>query len=1015
MCAGDAPGLFRFPAVSRTHFAFIYLGQLWVAPRDGSAAVQLTSTPTRKFDPRFSPDGRTIAFSDNVAGNAIDVFTIPLSGGTPTRITNLPSHQVLCQWTADDRLLFYTNALSFNRIEMQLYTVPSRGGLETKLPLAYGSEGSIDDRGEWLAYTPQWPNSLISGWKRYRGGMAAGFRLYNLRTHASVKTTSWSGTDARPMWHGTALYYVSDAGTERRLNIWAYDIRTRGRRQVTHFRDYDVRFPTMGPREIIFQYGPELRLLDLQRGTTSTPRIAMPFAAAPPLRRDVDASRFITRRQLASGGGVILAEARGDLWMMPMGSGAPRNLTATSGAFEREAALSPDSQRIAYFSDVTGEYQLYIRDAEGKAAPRQITHFTSGFRYRPAWSSDSRRLAFADNAGAIYVCDSSDGGVKRIDTDPWAQQPELAWSPDSTWLAYTRTSRNRLSALWRYDVADGVRRLLSTEQFNVATPVFAPDGERLFFISNRDFTSPMFDYFGARVAYRPTAVLMAVPLRVTNPAEFERHGIRLPLSKGAIAGLATTSDGDPVYGLTDLTGALSVRRYDMRDNREQIVAEGTNDFNVAPDGRHILFAQGDHFAVKEIGSVSTHEIAVSTAGMTVSVDLRAEWAELFDDAWRLFRDFLYAPQHKLADWNGVRRHYRVMLERCGSRDDVNYVLSEMIGESSTGHAYLVSEGDAGARPPANPIGLLGADFVLDRGAVRIARIYEGAPWDDAARSPLRQNGNEVREGEYLLAVNGTPIDVARDPRAAFLGLAGRPVTITIGSNPKFDAAARQVVVTPLDSENNIRYRHWVERNRRHVEETSNGRIGYIHIPDFSMNGLNEFVRQYYGQVGKDALIIDPRWSQGGWTGAIMAEFLARTPLNYAAERYSSNVWPSPRQGAHFGPKCLLVNHMVISAGENFSYYFRKLHLGPIVGTRTWGGLTGLNGNPALIDGGSVNVPNAPFFDRGAWLIENHGLEPDVVITDDPARPAGRDPQLEAAIQAMGKALAARPYVPPSKP
>jgi tricorn protease len=401
--------------------------------------------------------------------------------------------------------------------------------------------------------------------------------------------------------------------------------------------------------------------------------------------------------------------------------------------------------------------------------------------------------------------------------------------------------------------------------------------------------------------------------------------------------------------------------------------------------------------------------------MNVSIDLRAEWRELFDDAWRLFRDFLYAPQHKLADWNDVRRRYRAMLDRCGSRDDVNYVLAEMIGESSTGHAYLTSEGDVGPRPPADPVGLLGADFIVDRGAIRIARIYEGAPWDDRARSPLRQSGNEVQEGEYLLAVNGTPIDASRDPRAVFGGLANKTVTLTVAPNPTIDAASRNVVVTPLDSENNIRYRHWVEGNRRHVEEVSKGRIGYIHIPDFSTNGLNEFVRQYYGQVDKDALIIDPRWSQGGSAGALIAEFLGRTPLNYAAERYSSNVWPSPRQGGHFGPKCLLINHMVVSAGENFSYYFRKLRLGPILGTRTWGGLTGLNGNPALIDGGSVNVPNAPFFDRGEWLIENHGLEPDTVVDDDPARPSGRDLQLEAAIRAMRKALQVRPYVTPSKP
>ncbi|MEA2336192.1 MAG: tricorn protease [Thermoanaerobaculia bacterium] len=981
--------LLRLPAISRTHIAFISEGQLWIAPRDGSSpAVRLTSTSTRKFDPRFSPDGQTIAYSDNVAANMIDIFTIPLRGGEATRITHLPSHQGLQQWTRDGRLLFYTNALSFNPIEMQMYAVPARGGLETGLPVTYGSELAIDDSGEWLAYTPQWPNSLMANWKRYRGGMAQDIRLLNLRTHESRRVTTWRGTDARPMWHGRTLYYVSDAGLEQRLNLWRYDLRTRTHRQVTHFAEYDVRFPSIGPDAIIFQYGPELKVLDLARGMTSTLHIDVP---ATILTRDVDVSRFITRRQLGPGGRIALAEARGDLWIIS--SSAPRNLTMTSGAFEREAALSPDGKRAAYFSDATGEYQLYVRDLDGEA--RQLTNFKSGFRYRPVWSSDEQRLAFVDNTGAIFVCDLSTSRVTKIDTDPWMQQPELVWSPDSTWLAYTRSSPNRLGAIWRYDVATGAKRLITAAQFNAGTPVFTRDS--LLFISNRDFTAMQYDYFGQRVAYRPTAALMSVSIAAVD---FEREAVRIPIGRGAINALAATSGGDPIYSLTDQNGTTNIRRFDLTAKKEEVIGSAA-EFDVSPDGRFILL--GD--AVKELGT--TNETKLVTAGMTATIDLRAEWRELFDDAWRLYRDFHYAPQHPHVDWNVVRRSYAVMLATCTSRDDVNYVLSEMIGESSTGHSYVGAQGDVAAPPPAESFGYLGADFAVDSGGIRIARIYEGAPWDETARSPLRVAG--VREGEYLLAVNGTPLDAGSDPRAAFRGLAGKPVTLTIGNA----AVSRQVTVTPLESERNIRYRAWVDANRRRVDAASGGRIGYIHIPDFSTNGLNEFVRQYYGLVDKGALIIDPRWSQGGWTGAVVAELLARVPLNYNALRDSENVWPAPRQGAHFGPKCLLVNHMVVSAGENFAYYFRKLRLGPIIGARTWGGLTGLNGTPPLIDGGSINVPDAPFFDRSGWLIENHGLDPDVAVNLDPSRPG--DPQLEAAIAAMRKAIAAHPYVSPHRP
>jgi len=999
-----AHGLLRHPAISRTHVAFIESGQLWIAPRDGSApAVRLTSTPWRKFDPRFSPDGQSIAFSANTAANMIDLFTISIRGGEATRITHLPSHQNLQQWTADGQLLFYTNALSFNPIEMQIYRVPARGGLETRLPVAYGSESAIDDRGEWLAYTPQWPNGLIVNWKRYRGGMAQDILLLNLRTHESVRATTWRGTDARPMWNGRTLYYVADAGPEHRLNLWSFDLQTRARRQLTHFAVYDVRVPSMGPDAIVFQYGPDVKLFDLGSGTTKTLHVSLPADAAPPMTRDVDASRFITRRQLAAGGRMVMAETRGDLWMVSVDGGAPRNLTSTSGAFEREAALSPDGKRIAYFSDATGEYQLYVRDLDGAA--RQLTNFSKGFRFRPVWSPDSSRLAFADNVDAIFVCDIAAARVTRIDADPWMQQAEFAWSPDSSSLVYTRSSANRLGALWRYDVATGSRRQLTDAQFNAQTPVFTPDGRSLLFISNRDYTSPQYDYFGQRVAYRPTAAVMRVP---AGAADVEHAAERVPISRGAIGALAATSDGDPVYVLTDPNGTTNIRRYDLRAKKEEVVADG-NAFDLSPDGRFILI--GDK--VKELGTST--ETILNTAGMTTRIDLRAEWREIFDDVWRLYRDYLYAPQHPHVNWNDVRRPYAALLAHCTSRDDVNFVLAEMIGESSTSHAYLGAPGDVGPPPPADPVGLLGADFELDHGAFRIARIYEGAAWDDTVRSPLRQSGSEVREGEYLLAVNGTPLDPTLDPRGAFVGLAGKPVTLTVGPDPSIDAASRQVVVTPLANETGIRDRARVEENRRRVAEASGGRIGYIHMPDFNLNGLNEFVRQFYGLIDKDALIIDPRWSTGGWTGAIVAELLARAPLNYAAQRKNDNVWPAARQGAHFGPKCLLVNHMVVSAGENFSYYFRKLHLGPIIGTRTWGGLTGLNGTPSLIDGGSVNVPDAPFFDGSGWLIEGHGLDPDVVVEDDPVRPGGRDPQLEAAIRAMRKAIAEHAYVPPVKP
>jgi tricorn protease len=951
------------PAVSRTEVAFVYANQVWIAPRGGGVARRLTQTAGVKADPRFSPDGKRIAFTANEARNLVNVFTMPVSGGAAERITYLPERQVLRQWTGDGRLLFAAGALSFSRIERQLFTVDARGGLPVRLPVAYGGEGELDATGTLLAYTPQWPNTLMARWAKYRGGMAPEIRLLHLRTGASEAITDWRGIDTRPMWHGSTVYYLSDAGPEQRLNLWSYDTRTRARRQHTRFADHDVRNPSMGPDAIAFEQAGDVHLFDLRRGTSSRVELTIP-ERAPRFRR-VDAAKFITHRD----GGLI--EARGDLWLDGV------NLTATSGAFEREASLSPDGQWLAFSSDASGEYQLYLRSKNGKA--EQLTGGAGSFRHRPLWSPDSRRFAFSDRRGSVFIGDVVDKRVAEIDRDPWAELSELAWSADSRRLFYTRTGDNHLTALWRYELESGERHPLTSGRFNDMLPAVDPNGAHLFYVSFRNFSIPATDWLAQRIVHRATGVLMAVPL--AGPlewAEIERRAFRVGATPGSISALSVTKDGNPRYTLTDGTGATSVRIYDLRAKKEEVAPE---------------------------------EKPAETPKLEVEIDLHAEWRQLFLDAWRRFRDYFYAPNARPVDWDDVRRRYEPLAARCDTREELNEVVAGMIGESGVGHAYISHPGDtvqAPADPAATP-GLLGADFSAGSGAFRIDRIHHGAPWDDTARSPLAG----VKEGELLLAVDGKPADVSRDVRVAFLGTVGKPVTIRVGASA---ATARDIVVTPVASETDLRYRAWVEENRLRVERAGAGRIGYVHLPTFTTNAVNEMARQLYGQIDADALIIDARWSDGGWTGAILTEMLDRTPLNYAASRETGRLWPAQRWGAHFGPKALVVNHMVASAGENFAYYFRKTGLGPIVGARTWGGLTGLNPVPALIDGGAVSVPNAPFFDETGWLIEGHGIETDVNVEDDPARrERGEDAQLDAAIAAMLKAIAERPYVEPPVP
>ena len=496
---------------------------------------------------------------------------------------------------------------------------------------------------------------------------------------------------------------------------------------------------------------------------------------------------------------------------------------------------------------------------------------------------------------------------------------------------------------------------------------------------------------------------------------FERREAVLPTERGSLSALDATLEGNLIYTHVATSGKSSIRLFNLAGEKkgEQTVLEDESDFQLSANGRRALVRKNGALFVIEAAPGQKMTQQISTSGMMMTIDSRSEWQQIFNDVWRLYRDFFYAPNMHGLDWPGARKQYQVMLDRAVTRDEVNYVISEMIAELNISHAWIANAGDID-RPPNGTVAMLGADFRLDNGAYKIAKLYEGAAWDEGARNPLRQAG--VSEGDYLLAVTGIPIEVTKDPLAAFQNKAGSPVTVTVSRKPLIDQTARQVSVKPLSDDANIRYRAWVENNRAIVESQTKGQVGYLHVPGVAFNGLDELIRQYNGQIDKKALIIDVRWSQGGSLGDVFVHLLDQRGLNYFADRFSDNNWPVPSRGFQ-GPKCLLINHLVVSAGENFSYYFRKAGLGKLIGMRTWGGLVGLNGNPALIDGGYVNVPNAGFFSGdGKWLIENHGIDPDLKVVDDPAFMVnGEDPQLDVAVKLMLKEIKRAPARPARRP
>jgi tricorn protease len=1064
-------GMLRDPDVSATHIAFRYADDLWLVPREGGVAVPLASPPGSEAQPRFSPDGERIAFIAHYDGDP-ELYTMPAGGGVPIRATHQPSLQMLCDWTPDGRLLYFTDARNGLLARTELYTVAPSGGMPSRLPVPYGAEAAMSADGRWLAYAPivsRW----VGSWKRYVGGSAGDLWLADLEQGDFRKITAWEGTDGFPMWHDGTIYYLSDAGPAHRLNIWSFDPGTGQRRQLTFFEELDVRSPAVGPGpegsgEIVFTVGEDLHLLDLASGKDRVVEVSVP-GARPALRpQALDVADAIGHASVAPGGSRIAVEARGDIWTLPAQHGSPRNLTRSSGVAERYPSWSPDGRWIAYFSDRSAEYELHLVQSDGRGEERQVTSGHETFFYPPEWSPDSEHLVFQEKTGALWLCAVDSGELVKVATDPWPNtRPEgrraVSFSPDGRWLAFDlpEPAHEYHRSLWLYDIAGGELHRATSALADEALPVFARDGSHLYFVAQRRY-EPTYSEVEFTWVHRDTHVLMALPLRADverpfaptsdevewdgqdAPKETEEDEPSEPSEEGSapveidFEGLqqrAYTLKAAPgtfsFLGVNDAGHVLYLRRsggnggdkprlqlLDPADEKgeEKLVLEGVQAAALSPDGATIAARTNGNGAPKLLPAKPGAEAkSPVTAGMLAHVRPREEWRQLFDDTWRLFRDYFYDPGMHGLDWAAVRDRYAAMLPDCASRADLSHVLREMIGELNVSHARYRGPGGGGDDGPG--VGLLGVDFELAAGAYRFARIYRGPVWDPEVRSPLTAPGVDVEEGEYLLAVNGVPVDPAVDPWAPFVGLAGREVTLTVGPNPALDDAARDVVVQPRDHgwEQRLRYRSWVEQTRRDVAEATGGRVGYVHIPNYIPSGLGLLVEQFFPQQDRDALIIDQRFNGGGWTPDRFLEILNRPPLMYRARR--DGLDRAVPNSAHFGPKCLLMNELSGSSGDMFPWMFRHAGLGPLIGTRTWGGVVGLSGNPALIDGSQPVIPNnGTYSPDGRWIVEGWGVDPDIEVPDDPsAALAGRDLQLEAAIEQMLRALEDPDFIRPEPP
>ena len=1059
--------LMRYPAVSASQIAFCYANDIWVVSKLGGVATRLSTPKGEELFPRFSPDGRSIAFSATYDGN-LDVYVLPVGGGVPARLTHHPLADRLVDWTPDGKSVLVASPMQsgkdrFNR----MFKVGREGGLPEALPVPYAEFGALSPDGKTLAYLPV--STDFRTWKRYRGGMASEIWFLDLATKVGKRLPSESGSnDSMPMWYGGKVYFLSDRDARKRNNIWCYDLKTGAIRQVTSFQDYDAHFPAIGPSDIVLEAGGRLYRLELPSEKLVEVKVEVVTDLAGLKPREENASRLLKNPTLSAQGRRALFEARGEIFSVPAEKGYVLNLTRTPGVAERFPALSPDGKQVAYFSDRSGEYELCVRPADGSGAERQVTHLGPGFRYRIHWSPDGKRVVFADQAMHIQLCDLDTGKVRQVDQGKYMFEDDLEafsvnWSADSRWFAYTRDGVNQNGTVAVYDTRDGKRHDVTSPFFNAGDAAFDPEGKYLFLTSGQQF-APTYSDLDNTWIYAATSRLAALPLRkdvasplapkndldpvkeekkeepkngpekkdaekkeASKPVEIDFDGLEsrmvlLPPAAGYYDDVAAAQgklvyrrrataqrdpDGNPAAG-----PKATLYVYDLEEREEKAILADVDDAQLSGDGKKLLVRRKQEYAVLELKPDQKFDKKLPTGELRMVVDPRAEWKQIFLDAWRLERDFFYDPGMHGVDWKAEKARYGKLLDACVTREDVNFVIGELISELNASHAYR-GGGDLEA-PVRLGVGMLGADFTLENGAFRIQRILRPAEWDAQVRSPLAQPGLKVEEGDYLLAVNRIPLDVKKDPWAAFQGLAGKTVVLTVNDTPALEGA-RDVVVETLASENQLRFRAWIETNRRYVEKATGGRVGYVYVPDTGLGGQTDLVRQFRGQWDKPGLVIDERFNSGGQIPDRFVEMLGRRTLNYWGVRDGKD-WQWP-QVAHDGPMAMLINGWSGSGGDLFPWYFKHAGLGPLVGRRTWGGLIGISGAPPLIDGGNVTVPTFGIYSKdGKWIVEGHGVEPDIEVIDDPALLAkGQDPQLDRAIQEVEAALKKNPPKATPKP
>lgn len=1046
--------LLRNPSISKTHITFVYGGDIWIAEKNGQNPKRLTTNPDVELNPTFSPDGKQIAFTGNYDGNT-DVYTIPVYGGEPKRVTFHPSADLVRGWLNNNEVYFTTTREFQYSLGSRLYKTAIDGkGVDNALMMPEAYQGSPSADGRYWAYIKNGDPTERDrvAFKRYRGGGMPSIWIFDTQTKSTDIIPGENCNDVKPVWLGSKVYFLSDR--DKIVNVFSYDINTKKVEKLTNFKDYDVRTLQGHGNELAFEQEGRLHIYDLNKKQLNTLKISI--SADPMFKRSkyVELRPDIRNINISPTGQRALFESRGEIISVPKEKGDARNISESVGSHERFPAWSPDGKWISYLSDKNGKYQLVLRDQKATIAPQYIDLGATTFYFEPTWSPDSKKLFFNDAHLNLYYVDIDSKKVVLVDNDKLASITgrtrnhfEPSWSYDSNWIAYAKSLNNGVRAIFMYNLTTKQSHQITDGMSVASQPAFSRDGKYLFFTASTNTGLTNSGLHMSAYDRSPEYSVYAFILSKETPTIFKNESDEEVVkeekseekkksdAKDTNATKKLAVDFDNVNnrivalplpaGFYRLDGSVenmliysrggSIGAYDLVKQENKSLIENARGFKISADGKKMIYSNGREYYIVNAGQKPAPESGkLNLANIKFEVNPAAEWKQVFNEVWNMQKEFFYVENMHGADWKAVRAKYEKFLPYVNHRTDLGYLLNEMMGELVVGHAYIYP-GDQPSAPSVSA-GTLGADLTYVDGAYKIDKIYTRLDWNPSFKAPLAEPGLNVEVGEYIVAVNGISLTEGANLYKLLENRVGKQVTLKINTQPNLNGA-RDVVVKPISFGNEVELRRmdWVESNRKKVDQLSNGQIAYVYMPNTGREGYTNFNRYYFSQMDKKALLLDERNNGGGSVADYVIDLLSRDLIAGWTIR-DGKPFTTPGNGI-YGPKAMIINENAGSGGDMMPYMFRHKGLGKLVGRTTMGILVGISGYPPLIDGGSITSPNFGVYDtNGKYIIENEGVAPDVFVEQMPKDLLeGRDPQLEKTVQILLDEMKTYPYKSMKKP